>query len=72
MSEQIEKIIIDPMRKYSKKEIMDLLQFNQKQLDLAIGEKLLMFSENCMYGVYFFQFLSINTNKLEKIKYLDF
>ena len=61
-------ITIELMKKYSKKEIMDLLEFNNDQLEKAINTKLIGFFDNHMYGVYFFQFLQNNSTKLESLK----
>lgn len=68
-------IEIDPQRKYTRPEIMELLEFNTEQMNTAISQKLIIFPENMtksvptMYGIYFFQFLKTNCEKLEKIKH---
>lgn len=61
-------IIIEPNKRYSKKEIMIFLQYDNKQLEVAENEKLISFSDGYIYGVYFFQFLRNNHLELEKIK----
>lgn len=60
-------VIIIPEKKYSKKEISDILQYNSKQLEAAEKQKLIVFQDNTIYGVYFFQFLRNNHIKLEEI-----
>jgi hypothetical protein len=61
-------ILIEPQKKYNKKEIMELLEYNSKQLQEAITKKLLVFTDETMYGVYFFQFLKNNSKQLEIIQ----
>jgi hypothetical protein len=67
-------IEIDPQRKYTRTEVMKMLEFNVEQLNVAISRKLIIFPENMtrteptMYGIYFFQFLMTNCEKLERIK----
>jgi hypothetical protein len=61
-------IHIDPQKKYNKKEVMELLEYTPKQLEEAEKRKLVIFQDGNMYGIYFFQFLTINCSKLEQIK----
>lgn len=67
-------IVIDPQKKYTRTEVMNLLEFNQEQMLFAESKKLIIFTdeprkqERTMYGIYFFQFLTTNCAKLEKIK----
>lgn len=67
-------IHIDPQKKYTRMEVMNLLEFNQEQMLKAESQKLIIFpdeqrkQEKTMYGIYFFQFLMTNCAKLEKIK----
>jgi hypothetical protein len=43
-------ILIEPQKKYNKKEIMELLEYNSKQLQEAISKKLLVFTDDTMYN----------------------
>jgi hypothetical protein len=61
-------IQIEPLKKYNKKEIMAFLEFNEAQLKLAEQQKLIVFFDGFMYGVYLFQFLRDNCMRLEALK----
>jgi hypothetical protein len=61
-------IQIEPFKKYTKKEIMAFLEFNDAQLKLAEQHKLVVFFDGCMYGVYLFQFLIDNYKRLEDLR----
>jgi hypothetical protein len=61
-------INIEPFKKYNKKEIMEILSFNDSQLKKSEQVKYLIFFEGYMYGVYFFQFLRSYSNQLEDIQ----
>ena len=58
-------VILEPLKKYSKKEIMALLSFNEAQLKAAEQKKWLVFFDGNMYGIYFFQFLRDYSKQLE-------
>jgi len=58
---------IEPFKRYSRKEIMELLSFNDTQLKQAEQSKYLIFFDGYMYGVYFFQFLRSFHLQLENI-----
>ena len=60
-------IDIEPTKSYSKADIKKLLDFTDKQLKIAEEQKLIIFSNNSIYGVYFFQFLKNNYKQLEAI-----
>lgn len=61
-------INIEPFKKYNKKEISNFLEFSDNQLKFAEQQKLIVFFDGYMYGLYFFQFLKTNTKQLEQIK----
>jgi len=60
-------IVIEPERKYTRKEIMAFLEYNKEQLTDAENRKFIVFTGEYMYGVYFFQFLKNNCKQLEII-----
>ena len=64
---RVTSIEIDPAKKYSRSEVQKLLDFTPAQLKVAEEKKLILFFDNQLYGVYFFQFLSTNAPKLEAI-----
>jgi hypothetical protein len=59
---------IELLKRYNKKEIVQLLEMSDAQLKRAEEKKLLIFFDGGMYGVYFFQFLQANSDKLEEIQ----
>jgi hypothetical protein len=61
-------IHIEPFKKYTKKEIMAFLEYNEAQLKLAEQQRLVVFFDGCMYGVYLFQFLRDNYKRLEDLR----
>lgn len=61
-------INIEPFRKYTKNEVMELLEYTPEQLKLAEEKKLIIFFEKTMHGILFFQFLKNNATMLEQIK----
>ena len=58
---------VDFSKKYSKQDIKDFLDYDDKQLKIAEERKYLNFEGNSMYGIYFFQFLKNSVKKLEEI-----
>lgn len=63
-----EVIALDPQGKYTRDKIKEFIEFNDKQLNLAEDEDLLVFFGPTMYGVYFFQFLKNYHDKFDQIR----
>lgn len=61
-------INIEPFKKYSRKEVQQLLEFDDAQLKIAEQKKLIIMFDGSVYGISFFQFLKQNHLELENIK----
>ncbi len=61
-------ILLDPQGKYTRSQIKEFVQLNDKQLSLAEDEDLLVFFGSTMYGIYFFQFLKNYHDKFDEIR----
>jgi hypothetical protein len=66
----MEPVNIDPMKKYNKQEIANLLDMSMEQLKEAQKRKIMVFAEdsNYMYGLFFFQFLKLHAKELEELQ----
>jgi hypothetical protein len=69
MSNKIDdNIEIEPFRRYSRKEVMAFLQLDGEQMKLAEQQRLIVFFQDYMYGIYLYQFMRDNCKRLEDLK----